>query len=70
MAQVGNEDRFGGEFMIQDRDHMSGINPATGKAKTGNARQVDQSQADGGQQSGGDRDTSRQQGGEKRGQRH
>jgi len=33
MAQVGNnEDRFGGEFMIQDSDHMSGIRAVTDKA--------------------------------------
>ena len=68
MAQVGNEDRFGGEFMVQDRDHMGDVSPATGKAKTGNARQVDQSQADGGQQSGGPQGG--QQGGERRNQRH
>jgi len=71
MAQAGNnEDRFGGEYMIQDRDHMSEIDPVTSKAKTGNARQVDQSQANGGQQSGGSRTSAGQQGGERRGQRH
>ena len=37
MAQVGNSaERFGGEFMIQDSDHMSDINPVTAKTSRGN----------------------------------
>ena len=63
MAQVSNsEDRFGGEYMIQDRDHMSEIDQATDKANRGGVRQSDQSQSDTRQQGGEDR-ASKQQGG-------
>jgi hypothetical protein len=61
MAEVrNNESRLGGEYMIQDRDHMSEINQATDNANRG-ARQSEQSQSDSRQQ-GGDDDTNGQQG--------
>ena len=67
MAQVGNSaERFGGEFMIQDSDHMSDIKPVTEKASRGNARQAEQSQAGARQQGSVDHGTSSQQGGERR----
>lgn len=54
MAQVGNnEDRFSGEYMIQDHDHMSEITLKNDKATRGGARQSEQSQ-DTGRQQGGD----------------
>src|SRR5271155_5147510 len=63
MAQVRNsEDRFGGEYMVQDSNHMSGINQVTDKANRGNARQAEQSQAGGRQQGSGDHNASSQQG--------
>jgi hypothetical protein len=62
MAEVrNNESRFGGEYMIQDRDHMSEINQATNEADRGGARQSEQSQSDSRQQ-GGDDDANAQQG--------
>ena len=55
MTQVGNnEDRFGGPYMIQDRDHMSEIDQPKEKANKGDVRQVEQSQTNGRQQGGGD----------------
>lgn len=45
-----NAEQFGGEYMIQDRDHMNQMG-----GQTGGGRQSDQSQGD-----------SRQQGGEQR----
>ena len=67
MAQVGNtQDRFGGEFMIQDRDHMSDINQVTEKASRGSARQAEQSQVGARQQGSVDHGASSQQGGERR----
>ena len=67
MAQVGNSaERFGGEFMVQDSDHMSEINPVTEKAGRGNARQAEQSQAGARQQGNVDHGASSQQGGERR----
>ncbi len=60
MAQVGNsEDRFGGEYMIQDRDHMSEIGQGEQNAQRG-SRQADQSQNAGRQQ--GDQKTARKDG--------
>jgi hypothetical protein len=57
MTQVGNnQDRFGGEYMIQDSDHMSGIAPSNDQADTGSNKQADQSQNDSRQQ-GGDRNS-------------
>jgi hypothetical protein len=62
MAEArNNESRFGGEFMIQDRDHMSDTAPANETANRGGARQIEQSQ-DGGRQQGGDHNADRQQG--------
>lgn len=65
MAQArNNENRFGGEYMIQDRDHMSEIRDVDGTQDTG-ARQSDQSQSQSGQQGGGDQHTFGQQGSER-----
>jgi len=67
MAQVGNnENRFGGEFMIQDSDHMSEIDQSADSANRGNVRQVEQSQTGARQQGSGDQNASSQQGGERR----
>lgn len=64
MTQVGNnENRFGGEYMIQDSDHMSGIAQVTDNKRS--ARQADQSQASGRQQGSVDQNASAQQGGER-----
>jgi hypothetical protein len=49
------ENRFGGEYMIQDRNHMSEITPATDKANRGDARQAEQGHAVDRQQAGDDR---------------
>jgi len=66
MAEVrNNENRFGGEYMIQDRDHMSEISQTTDKANRGGVRQSEQSHAEGRQQ-GGDQGAGRQQGGGQR----
>ena len=63
MSQVGNnEDRFGGEYMIQDRDHMSEIGQDTDKATRGGVRQSEQSQTGGRQQGSGDNSASNRQG--------
>jgi hypothetical protein len=63
MSQAGNsENRFGGQYMIQDRDHMSEISQTTDEAKHGDVRQSEQSQQYGRQQGAGDRSASRQQG--------
>jgi hypothetical protein len=43
MAQVGNNENLGGPYMVQDRDHMSKISPATDKAKRSGVRQQEQS---------------------------
>ena len=60
MAQAGNsEDRFGGEYMIQDHDHMSEIGQSSDNANRG-VRQADQSQSDRRQQGGDRNDGSRQ----------
>jgi hypothetical protein len=67
MSQVGNnQDRFGGQYMVQDRNHLSEISPATDKAPRG-VRQSDQSQ-DATRQQGGDQGANTQQGGRR--QRH
>jgi hypothetical protein len=66
MAQVGNsENSFGGEYMIQDHDHMSEISNSTDSAQRGNARQVEQSQSRDRQQGSVDQNASAQQGGER-----
>jgi len=63
MTQVGNnENRFGGQYMIQDHDHMAEINQSSDKAKRGDVRQTEQSQSNGRQQGAGDQRSSRQQG--------
>ncbi len=64
MAQAAkNDNRFGGEYMIQDRDHMSEI--ANDGAQDNAARQSDQSQSQSGQQGGVDQFTDGQQGNER-----
>jgi hypothetical protein len=66
MAEVrNNQSQFGGEYMIQDRDHMSEIDQATDNAKHGGVRQSEQSQSSSRQQ-GGDDSANRQQGGGRR----
>ncbi len=63
MAQVGNnEDRLGGEFMIQDRDHAVQGSPQANKANRGNVRQSEQSHSGARQQGSGDNATGRQGG--------
>jgi hypothetical protein len=54
MAQVNDQDRFGGPYMIQDHDHMSGIQETTDKAARGGVRQSQQSQPESRQQGGDD----------------
>jgi hypothetical protein len=67
MSQVGNnEDRFGGEYMIQDRDHMSEIGKESGKANRRPARQVEQSHSENRQQGDGNDAASRRQGARRR----
>ena len=73
MAQVGNtEDRLGGEYMIQDRDHMSEIHSDSQGVQRA-TRQADQSQSRNRQQGSGDQQTSDhqsdQQGGQQGGER-
>ena len=46
-----NQSRFGGEYMIQDSDHMSDIPQTTDNAKRG-ARQSEQSESNARQQGG------------------
>ena len=66
MAEDRNDaSRFGGQYMIQDRDHMSGISQETDKADRG-VRQSDQSQSGGRQQGGDDHGAASQQGGGRR----
>ncbi len=51
MTQVGNsEDRLGGQYMIQDRDHQVEINQPNSDATRATARQADQSQSESRQQ--------------------
>jgi len=57
-------DRLGGEFMIQDRDHMSETGQMGGEAGQG-GRQSEQSHGEGRQQGGGQHQGSGQQGGER-----
>jgi hypothetical protein len=66
MAQAGNnQDRFGGQYMIQDRDHMSEISEVTETAQRGQTRQPQQSQSGDRQQGDGSDNASGQQGGER-----
>ena len=66
MAEDRNsESRFGGQYMVQDRDHMSEIPQATDKATRGGTRQSEQSQA-GARQQGGEQNARGQQGGGQR----
>ena len=63
MTEVrNNESRFGGQYMIQDRDHMSEIPQTSDKAGRSGVRQSEQSQSDARQQGSGDDSASRQQG--------
>jgi hypothetical protein len=64
------DDRSGGQYMVQDSDHMSQSRPAPDKAKRTGSRQTEQSQVGGRQQGGNDHGNSRQQGGERRRQSH
>ena len=67
MAQVGNnENRFGGEFMIQDRDHMSEIDQSKENAGRGKVRQSEQSQSKSWQHGADDNSAGRQQGDQRR----
>ena len=64
MSQVGNnQDRFGGQYMVQDRNHMSEINQVTDKTNRGGVRQAEQSQSDGRQQGGNQSAGARQESG-------
>ena len=65
MAQTGNnQSRFGGQYLIQDLNHMSEIE-TTHDTKRGGARQAEQAQSHGRQQGGDDEHASTQQGGER-----
>ena len=67
MTEVrNNQSRFGGQYMIQDSDHMSEIEQTTDKANRGGVRQSDQSQSGGRQQGGDDQSASTQQAGGRR----
>jgi hypothetical protein len=67
MAEVRNdESRFGGQYMIQDRDHMSDIAQTSDKANRSGVRQSEQSQSESRQQGAGDDSAGRQQGGGRR----
>jgi general stress protein YciG len=60
MAEEKREaERQGGEYMIQDRDHMSETGQLGGQARHGGGRQSEQSQGGSGQGGSG------QQGGER-----
>jgi hypothetical protein len=53
MSQVGNSpESVGGEFMIQDRDHMSDSDQKASKANRNRSAQADQSQNETRQQGG------------------
>ena len=56
--------RLGGEYMVQDRDHMSEAGQMGGQASHGRGRQFEQSQSGSRQQGGGQQGDSGQQGGE------
>jgi hypothetical protein len=65
MAENRNKsDRLGGEYMIQDRDHMSDAGQVGGGARNTGSRQSEQSHADRPQQ-GHTHDHGGQQGGER-----
>jgi hypothetical protein len=67
MSKVeNNEDRFGGQYMIQDRDHMSENDQAKDKPNRGGVRQSEQSQSGGRQQGSSDNRENSQQGGGRR----
>jgi hypothetical protein len=64
MGQDRNQaDRLGGEYMIQDRDHMSKTGQMGDEASDRGGQQSDQSQG-GSRQQGDDQQSGRQQGGE------
>jgi hypothetical protein len=71
MAQAGNnsvrnnEDRFSGEYMVQDHDHLSQAGQGSRTAPRSGGRQPEQSQSRGRQQGGSDDHVSGQQGGER-----
>ncbi len=65
MADKNKADRLGGEYMIQDRDHMSEMGQMGGQANSGNPPQAEQSQGASRQHGGDQYGGSRQQGGEK-----
>lgn len=67
MGQDRNQaDRLGGEYMIQDRDHMSETGQMGDEASDRGAQQSDQSQGGGSRQQGDDQQSGRQQGGEQK----
>jgi hypothetical protein len=64
MGQDRNQaDRLGGEYMIQDRDHMSETGQMGDDAGDRGGQQSEQSQG-GSRQQGDDQQSGRQQGGE------
>ncbi len=64
MAEDRNDQsRFGGQYMVQDRDHMSEISDAPDKSNRGVVRQPEQSQPVARQQGGNDSPTGQQGGG-------
>jgi len=66
MAEDQNENRFGGQYMVQDRDHMGEIPQVADKVNRGGVRQPEQSQAEGRQHGSGEHSASGQQGGGRR----
>jgi hypothetical protein len=62
MAEVRNESRFSGPYMVQDRDHMSEIPAGPEEAGVGGSRQPEQSQSSSRQQGSVDQRSSREQG--------
>ena len=65
MSQVGNsQDRSGGQYMVQDSDHMGESSQGSEKANRGRARQSEQSQKHGRQIGSFGRMADRQQGDE------
>jgi hypothetical protein len=56
---ANNEDRFGGAYMVQDRNHMGEIRQAPEKAGHGRARRAEQSPGNGHRQSTGKRSAAR-----------
>jgi len=67
MAEDRNDQsRFGGQYMVQDRDHMSDISEVSNKPGRTGVRQADQTQTGARQQGGDDQVAGPQQGGRRR----